>query len=399
MITNNFTSPFVLADESLPTENNLPPSQGAGLLSNMRLAVKDLFDIKGMTTTAGNPIWASTHDIALNTNSSVERLIAKGAQFVGKTITDELAYSLNGQNIHYGTPTNPINPQRLPGGSSSGSATAVSAELADIGLGTDTGGSIRVPASYNGLFGIRPTHGVIACDNMVALAPSFDTIGWMTRDLSTLKKVAQVLLPHKTEHSWSIEQCRLAVLDNWIEKVQHSSLIKGALSKLQIFDISKTKLDSDKLMASETFRILQGGEIWQTHGDWIQTYQPQFAQDIAARFDMCSKITDDEINSAKQSQTNIIETVQQLFEKYDVIILPTTPGLSPLLSSSGQSLVKYRTSLLSMTAIAGLCGVPQLHLPLFNIDGAPCGISLLGPKNSEVALMELAKHLMEKLDE
>ena len=190
-------SPFVWVPDTQHNIKTSVPSthdKAGQRLSGQRLAVKDLFHIAGLQTTAGNPDWAASHDIPKETASAVSLLCNDGATLVGKTITDELAYSLNGQNIHYGTPVNPVTPDRLPGGSSSGSATAVSAGLADIGLGTDTGGSIRVPASYNGLFGLRPTHGLVDTDGLVALAPGFDTVGIMTRDLNTLATSMQSLL-------------------------------------------------------------------------------------------------------------------------------------------------------------------------------------------------------------
>ena len=195
-------SPFVLTS-SIPTNTataNDVTSQ-SDTLANLGLAVKDLFHVAGLPTAAGNPDWLATHTLPTQTNSTVEKLLLAGAVFKGKTITDELAYSLHGQNKHYAPLVNPVAPAHIAGGSSSGSAVAVSAHLADIGLGTDTGGSIRVPASYQGLWGLRTTHGTVPCDNMVELAPSFDTVGWMTRDIDTLIKVSQVVIDKQTQTS------------------------------------------------------------------------------------------------------------------------------------------------------------------------------------------------------
>ena len=171
------STPFVLTPSkateksvsSLSSEHQQKP------LHNLKLAVKDLFHMKGLPTAAGNPDWLATHALPIETNSTVRVLLDAGAEFKGKTITDELAYSLHGQNKHYDALINPAAPAHIPGGSSSGSAVAVSAHLADIGLGTDTGGSIRVPASYQGLWRLRTTHGFVPSDNMVPLAPSIDT--------------------------------------------------------------------------------------------------------------------------------------------------------------------------------------------------------------------------------
>mgnify|MGYP000035321437 CR=1 FL=1 len=383
-------SPFLTPTKGKAFAHKAPTS---GALSGMRLAVKDLFHMEGLPTTAGNPTWLATHNQPTATASCVSALLDAGASFVGKTITDELAYSLNGQNIHYGTPENPITPERLPGGSSSGSAVAVSGNLAEIGLGTDTGGSIRVPSSYNGLFGLRPTHGAIAADNMVALAPSFDTVGFMTRSLDELIKVAKTLLPN--------QQPKLAntlIAKALIEQVEH----KDALLKQLDTWANQGKLNIDESLEIDpvywqtgaTFRTLQGAEIWQTHGAWITQNDPDFAPDIASRFEWTKTISADDVSDAKAQQAKFRAWLDEQLEEA-VLVLPTTPGRSPLLTMQDNELAEYRNQLLELTAIAGLCGLPQLHLPVCSIDGAPCGLSLVGPRGSDLSLLALAQDLME----
>ncbi len=388
-------SPFL----EISDQARIQPSSGEDLidqkhsLSGLRLAVKDLFHVAGLPTSAGNPTWLATHDIPTQTASSVTALLQAGAQFSGKTITDELAYSLNGQNIHYGTPENPITPDRLPGGSSSGSAIAVSAGLADIGLGTDTGGSIRVPSSYNGLFGLRPTHGVIEMDNMVGLAPSFDTVGWMTKDLISLEKVANVLLPNNAKTSFD----KVLICDNLIDQVAHSNELKkqlavwrqqGLLTNEASFDI-----DTQAWQTSETFRTLQGAEIWSEHGQWIEKETPVFAPDIQIRLEWCATISADDVAVAKQQRKNFTDWIQKAL-KDAILIMPTTPGLSPLFETDVDELAAYRNQLMDMTAIAGLAGLPQLHLPVCELNGAPCGLSLVGPQGSDLALIAFAKTVL-----
>ena len=379
----------------LPTAFSAPAAEHAGSqpLQGFRLAVKDLFHMAGLPTTAGNPTWLATHSIPTETASSVAQLIADGATFVGKTITDELAYSLNGQNIHYGTPQNPVTPDRLPGGSSSGSAVAVSQDLADIGLGTDTGGSIRVPSSYNGLFGLRPTHGVIAADNMVALAPSFDTVGFMTRTLPSLEKVAKSLLPDTTP-----VLPKTLISRTLINQVEHKDLLLQQLESWQ--QAGKLTLDGElevdpiHWQTGATFRTLQGAEIWQTHGAWITEHDPDFAPDIASRFEWTKTIQPADIDQAKTQQAVFRDWMDEQI-KDSILILPTTPGRAPELTIEDSELADYRNQLLELTAIAGLCGYPQLHLPVCEIDGAPCGLSLIGPRGSDLSLINFAKSLME----
>ncbi|WP_417559532.1 amidase [Marinomonas sp.] len=371
-------------------------------LSGLRLAVKDLFHMAGLPTSAGNPTWLATHPIPTKTASSVSALLSEGAIFCGKTITDELAYSLNGQNIHYGTPSNPVTPDRLPGGSSSGSAVAVSSGLADIGLGTDTGGSIRVPASYNGLFGLRPTHGVIPSDNMVALAPSFDTVGWLTKDLTTLEKTASVLLKSKTPKRFN----NILIAKNLIDQVEHVKEINAQLQSWRdqghFAKESSIVIDTKAWKTSETFRTLQGAEIWHEHGKWIKSLEnlegvdasAVFAPDIQSRFDWSKSISAADVATAQQQRQRFVDWLEQEIEGA-VLIIPTTPGLAPLFDAAEDELAAYRNQLMDITAIAGLAGLPQLHLPVCTLDGAPCGLSLVGSKGTDLALIEFAKHLME----
>jgi len=300
-----------------------------------------------------------------------------------------LAYSLNGQNIHYGTPVNATDPQRLPGGSSSGSAAAVALDQADIGLGTDTGGSIRVPASYNGLFGLRPTHGVLSTDNMVALAPGFDTVGWMCRDLNTLTRVADVLF-EATEVTATAPPDIISYSPAILEIAEHHSLIKSVIVKQQA---SITQLEPELLSkASTTFRILQGRQIWRQHGNWIKKQHPTFAKDIQQRLDWCASLTEKDEQTAQITAETVKSATAQLFNEHSLFLLPTTPGPAPRLNSEPEYLNLYRNQLMGLTSLAGLSGLPQLHIPL-KTKGPGIGYSLLGPLNSDRQLIATAKKL------
>ncbi|NCP64232.1 MAG: amidase [Paraglaciecola sp.] len=367
-------------------------------LRGLGLAVKDLFHVAGLPTAAGNPTWLATHPIPQATSSVVNTLLDQGARLIGKTITDELAYSLNGQNIHYGTPVNGANALRLPGGSSSGSAVAVATGSADIGLGTDTGGSIRVPASYNGLYGFRPSHGVISVDNMVALAPTFDTVGWMTRDLLTLSQVADVLLPAAANDSEVTRSSPLKLIysSSLNQNCQHGVQLQAILATLAasadftLHDAQDSLNPSLLASASHAFSVLQGAQIWASHGQWIETHSPKFAADIAVRFAWCASLDDKQIVEAQTMQTQFVEMLAALMTANSFIIIPTTPGPAPLIDSSSEWLTNYRQQLLNLTCIAGLGGLPQIHLPLATNPSNPCGFSIIGNKYCDRDLFELA---------
>ncbi len=183
----------------MPYPETPVPNAGSGPLSGLSFAVKDLFDVAGYPTSGGQPFVLALSGIKTHTAPTVQKLLDAGARFVGKTITDELAFSMNGQNAHFGSPINGAAPERITGGSSSGSAAAVSSRLCDFALGSDTGGSVRGPANHCGLYGLRPTHGRISLQDVLDLSPSFDTCGWFTRDLHSFARVAEVLLGEDTD--------------------------------------------------------------------------------------------------------------------------------------------------------------------------------------------------------
>jgi len=368
-----------------------------GPLSDLRLGVKDLFHIAGLPTGAGNPDWLRTHPIPDKTSPVVAQLLNAGAQLIGKTQTDELAYSLNGLNQHYGAPINPRAPARLPGGSSSGSAVAVALGEIDIGLGTDTGGSIRVPASYSGLFGMRTSQGLISTEQMVPLAPRFDTVGWLTRDAGLLQRVGELLLPVSPQISALARRYRLGLLQPEIGGIQlwtrvHQHWLQRSLLQHPQLQLMKTlKLDNPWLtVASDCFRVLQGRAIWRSHGAWIRDNNPQFAPDIDARLRWCASLNAAQERAAEHRRAQLLTDIGHWFAQVDVLLLPTTPGPAPRLDASSAWLDSYRQQLLGLTAPAGLAGLPQVHLPVLEEDGAPMGISLLGPPGTDRDLLQLA---------
>ena len=379
------------------------PRAGSGSLAGLRLGVKDLFHIAGLPTAAGNPDWLASHALPEHTSPVVTQLLDAGAELVGKTQTDELAYSLNGLNIHYGAPVNPRAPDRLPGGSSSGSAVAVAAGDIDIGLGTDTGGSIRVPASYNGLFGIRTTHGLISSEQMVPLAPIFDTVGWLTRDAQTLARVGEVLLPDHLPRQFPGKPAQGALRIALLLPQQNGALWMTAHQEWLkhqplLTRVKPILLNSDWLgRASQCFRTLQGRSIWQTHGDWISNHNPAFAPDIHVRFQWCATLTEADQEAAEAERIHLQGDIDSWFEDVDLVLLPTTPGAAPLLGAEPEWMDNYRSQLMGLTAAAGLAGLPQVHLPVLTDQAAPYGVSLLGKCGADKALLQLAIDLCGRL--
>ncbi len=369
---------------------------GGGPLSGLTFAAKDIFDIAGYVTGCGNPHWLATHGPAEANAWVVQQLVDAGAAMVGKTITDELTRGIFGENMHYGTPVNPRAPGRVPGGSSSGSASAVAGLLVDFALGSDTGGSVRVPSSFCGLFGLRPTHGRIPLDGMLLQAPSFDTIGWFTRDAETFARVGSVILPSGSE---TMRPQRLVVAEDAWDLAEPGTrrALETALEKIgaSFASSSTVRLSPTSLEEwSGHQQVLQSREAWESARDWIDQINPTFSFEVSDRYAMARSVTDEQIVVAQAGRDAVIARMNEVFDGGDVVVcLPTTVSPAPLLGQrvSERHTLRLRNS--ALTSIAGNTGRPQINLPLAEVDGLPVGLSLLGDHGADEQLIELAREV------
>ncbi|MEO5844375.1 MAG: amidase, partial [Caldimonas sp.] len=319
-----------------------------------------------------------------------------GARFVGKTITDELAFSMNGQNAHFGSPVNGAAPDRISGGSSSGSASAVSNGLCDFALGSDTGGSVRAPANHCALVGLRPTHGRISLQGVMDLAPSFDTCGWFARDVATFARVAGVLLgadPAPLSIGGGVRL--LAPTDVWallspeVLEAQRAprarvEAVLGAAAPVEV-----VLDDFDAMYWS--FRYLQGREAWRSDGALIDRFAPPLGPGVKDRFAWARDVSDVQVATATAFRARFRAHLAALLGSDGVLLMPTMPDIAPLARADEAGLEEYRNQATRLLCSAGLAGFPQLSLPLGTRLGAPLGISLLGPAGSDLSLVRLAE--------
>ncbi|MYZ48249.1 amidase [Propylenella binzhouense] len=369
------------------------PSAAGGPLAGLAFAVKDLFDVAGYPTGCGSPLKQAESPIAAASAPVVQRMLDAGARFLGKTNTDELAFSLNGQNIHTGSPVNPRAPGRITGGSSSGSAAAVAAGLCDFAIGSDTGGSIRAPASYCGLFGIRPSHGRVPLDAVMPLAPSFDTPGYFADSGAVFAKVAPVFLgedpkPFRLQRLLRAEDAFALLL---------SGAEAEALAPAEAKVAARLGPAEGVIVATEglerwywVFRHLQAWEAWQSHGAWIEDRDPVMTPGVRERFEFGRSVTPAQKAEAESARAAIRRRLDALLGEDAVLMLPSAPSIAPESGLSGEGLQAFRERALCILAIAGLSGLPQVSIPLAGMDGCPLGLSLLGPRGSDRALVELA---------
>ena len=370
---------------------------GSGPLAGLAFAVKDCLHIAGVPTGFGHPEWLRSHSAPTSTALVVRQLLAAGADLRGKTHCDELCYSLTGENIHHGTPVNVNAPGRVPGGSSNGSAAAVAGGLVDFAIGTDCGGSVRIPASYCGILGIRPTHGRISLEGVIPFGPSFDVAGWFARDAEVFESVGKVLLGPDTvaapPRRLRIVRDAFALVETPVRQALGPTVdrLAGLIPEMSEVDISSSALAE----WFEVFKTVQASEVWGNHRDWITSAKPELGPGVKERIAWASTLPPSAIAAAKARHSEIRAHIDAQLLPGDVLCLPTSPRVAPLIGSPVDKVeVEYREQAMRLLCIAGLNGLPQISMPVALIDGLPLGISLAGPRGSDLQLLALARRLM-----
>ena len=366
------------------------PGAPSGPLAGLRFVVKDVIDVAGVPTTAGSPAWARSHPTPQQSAPVVDTLLAAGASLVGKAISDELAFSLNGTNPHYGTPCNPAAADRVPGGSSSGSASAVGGGECDFALGTDTGGSVRIPASYCGVFGFRPSWGRIPVAGVTALAPSFDTVGWFARDGDTMLRVGQVLLgpppaepPRPPVFVPLVEGLEIA--DDGIAEALSATLRARFPGQVA----PDRRLGIDLTEWARVRGVMQSYETWQLHGGWAQQHAGELGPGVRARLLACAQTTRADYERARADRKAIAAVLDDAVEPGEVLCLPAAPGPAPSLAAPRDELDRQRVRLLRLMAPAGLWGAPQLSVPALTAGTLPVGLGLIARPGEDLSLLPL----------
>ena len=365
-------------------------------LSGLSFAVKDLYDVAGYPTGCGSPVMRAESGVAEESAPAVQKLLDAGATFAGKTHTAEMAYSLDGVNAHYGTPTNPAAPDRVPGGSSSGSAAAVAAGLVDFALGSDTGGSVRGPASFCGIIGLRPTQDRIDISRTSPLAQSLDTVGWFTRTIDLYERIAPVMLG---EDATDKPLQRLIVPQDMWASVARPAVREALRPAMDRFS---ERYPSDSITVAEhglgpwqdAFRTIQGYEAWRNHGDWVARNRDRMMPQVYGRFAAGRDVSPEAFDEATALRRTIAERLRSILGNDGFIAVSTMPDIAPLVAASDADLEAFRSRALSMLCVAGLAGLPQISLPVASLDGAPLGLSLIGPPGRDRALIRLGRELL-----
>ncbi len=370
-----------------------------GPLTGVTVAVKDIVDVAGTTTGAGNPDWLATHEPATRNAAAVQRLLDAGATVIGKSHTDEFAWSLSGTNHHYGTPRNPAAPGRVPGGSSSGSASAVALGLTDIAVGTDTAGSIRVPASYCGLYGVRPSHGRVPVKGILPLAWSFDTCGLLAADGELLQRATRVLLEsegHRATAGPAKPLRSLVLATDLVELADPAVAAAVADGAAQLADalgipLTRASFGAGQIPAwLEAFRARQMVEAWQANGRWITAHRPRLGPGVAARFAAARATIPSATVPATTAGIEVRRALEQALPRDAALVLPSAATVAPPPDLDPAANEELRTRTIGLTCLAGLAGAPAVSLPLTRAEGLPAGVCLLGRVGDDERLLAIA---------
>jgi len=364
-----------------------------GPLAGLTFMVKDLFTIKGCKVSNGNPDFYEHATPAHETAPVIERLLQAGASCTGITICDEFFYSVLGTNAHYGQPINSRAPRHVTGGSSCGAAAAVAASMCDFALGSDTGGSVRVPASFSGLYGLRPTHGRIDIRGATAMAPSYDTVGFLARDAELFRTVGRVLLEgSKVETPVTqliLAQDNVAYSEASVDQALWQALDKlaGTIPKPEQMEIAGGDIEAWR----KAFATIQGFEIQSTLLPFVTSHNADLGPGIKERFQAAASVTFDAVEAARAVRADVTKRLKEIVQPGTAIVLPTTPTLPPERDiPDGASFVEFRTVTLQSTCLAGHAGLPQISIPAAEAAGCPVGLSFIGWEGGDEALLDLA---------
>ncbi len=375
------------------------PATGAGTLDGLGLAVKDMFAIEGHVSSFGHPRWRETHSPWKYTAPLLEKLLSAGASIAGLAKLDQLAWSIVGNAGEGVAPLNSAYPERFTCGSSSGPASAVAAGLADVGVGTDTGGSIRVPAAACGLYGLRPTHGLISTEGVLPLAPSFDTVGVLASDLAALRQVLEVMAD---VHAGEPVRRVFVPSDGLAEVTEATSdavrSVAAALAHSVGCELAHWELGTFcNSEVSDLFSRIQARQVWTMHGPWLAANVGALAADVARRARRgkeLSAMPADDLVDDEGAWHAYTEALSQALPGEAVAVLPVMTDLPPLRTASAAELREFRASTFRYTTPASLAGRPELVIPVRTVaSGKWIGVGILGRVGGDSELVRLAAEI------
>ncbi|KAL8474686.1 hypothetical protein ACS0TY_031215 [Phlomoides rotata] len=416
---------FIERLQLLPPPQPAPP-KAPHPLTALSFAVSDVFDVEGFVTGFGNPDWSRTHEPAMRTCPVVATLVDGGATCIGKTVVDDMALGVTGENKHYDAPTNPAVPARIPGGASSGAAVAVAAKIADFSLGVDTDGGVRLPAGYCGILGFRPSHGTVSLSGVVPVSGVLDTIGWFAKDPSVLRRVGHVLLqvPYASQRNprsiviaddcfqlSKVPADRMTqVVIKSIEKLygrqvlRHENLsdyIKLKVPSLHTFNVMQANGErkSPIRLLANVMQMLKSHEFRQNHNEWINSVKPTLDPVISAQIPEVLHLTDTDIEKCQTIRSELRAAINSLLKDDGILVIPTSFDLPPKLNAKEIYSEEYLIRATTLSSLASMSGCCQVAVPLGVHEKCPVSLSLLARHGGDRFLLDTLQTMYASLQE
>lgn len=377
-----------------------------GALDGLTFTVKDCIDVGGHKTSFGSPSWSEKHPPAIHNALCVDQLLAAGATCVGKVVADEFTYSLDGESHFFGTPLNAKAPDRIPGGSSSGSASSVACGLADFSIGTDSGGSIRVPASLCGIWGMRPSLHRISEAGVLPFMPSVSTVGAVATDFEILDRAMRVLLRSGTERAAKLQRVILLedafnLADKPVREASQSA-IAGMAKRTGIAPerVSFSEIvgrDMDLTACNEAaLRDLQTAEFENTVGDWIENHKPELGFTFSMAYGNVKSFDRTKIMESLDLCERLFQGINRFLQPGTVICFPTTPTVAPLKGSLNtmEAVLDFYDRTMAVTSFSGVGRLPEISAPLLSIDGCPVGLSVAAAHYQDEFLLAAVREML-----
>ncbi|EZQ01727.1 amidase [Candidatus Acidianus copahuensis] len=366
-----------------------------GKLSGLTFGIKDIIITKGVKTTAGSRILKDY--VPDNDAWIVKRILDQGGTIRGKTNTHEFAIGATNTSSIGGPAKNPVDPERITGGSSGGSAAAVALNMVDIGIGTDTGGSIRIPASLCGVVGFKPTTGVIPTDGIIPFSWTLDTVGFIARDVETIWNVLEAVVPPEMGHILTTEARRRPRAGIFLFGEDESShALKPVLNKLSsIFDLVEVNMNFLQGFGSNIRGTIALAEGASYHREWIESSPGMYFPDVKDILLQGLKIRAVDYVDALRARAFVVEEYIKSLREIDVLLSPTTKIPAPRISDVVGKEKEFRSVLVSNTELFNLVGAPSITLPLSSINGLPIGLMVSGTPYEDGIVLDVASKIVE----
>ncbi|HEY7421289.1 MAG TPA: amidase [Gaiellaceae bacterium] len=359
-----------------------PDEAGAG----EPVAVKDLLDTAGLTTTYGSALFAD-HVPAVSADA-VRRVEEAGYAVAGKTNLHEFAYGISSQNAHYGTVPNPVAPGRLAGGSSGGSAAAIAAGDVELALGTDSSGSIRIPATWCGIVGLRPTHGLVSVEGCFPLAPSYDTVGPMASSVGGCERLLRTLAPgFEPVELGSLEELEVGVA--WLDRAE--PLLRERIA--EVTELFPRRRDVALPLPSSRADFMR--EVADVHRALFPGNEELYSDNVRGKVERCLRVTDSEVADAERERAEYRELVTETAGGLDLLVTPTVPFVAP---PADVDELDIRVGAISLTHPFSVLGWPALALPCGAAeDGLPASVQLAAPAGEDARVLAAGRLLESRL--